>query len=183
MLKQFLKFLSSLYYGYFGIKNTKNDISKVAKKMEKIEEFIACLTVSREYGFNDWGVIVHAWHESGGFKKVIGNFNFWGIKKPQKWNGIIFPVNTHEFIDGKNISVIDYFIDFATCEQAMLWYCGLIDRLYPEAFFNRQTPELYFKGLTNGKYQYATDPKYSDKLISLYTYLKTENDFLKNILK
>jgi flagellar protein FlgJ len=155
----------------------------VKKEQTKFDEFLGCLPASREYGFSDWCVVVHAWHESGGFQKVIGKYNFWGIKKPDRWAGEVLPINTHEFVGGKNVSIVDYFIDFATCEQAMLWYCDLIERLYPEAFFNRALPELFFKGLTNGKYQYATDPKYSDKLISLYNYLKSENDMLKNILK
>jgi flagellum-specific peptidoglycan hydrolase FlgJ len=155
----------------------------VKKEKTKLEEFLECLLVSKEYGFSDWCVVTHGWHESGGFQRVIGKYNFWGIKKPEKWTGEVLPISTHEYISGEKKSVVDYFIDFATCEQAMLWYCDLIERLYPEAYFNRQVPELYFKGLVSGKFKYATDPKYSEKLISLFNYLKNENEMLKNILK
>jgi len=171
LLNLFLKFFKAL----FGKSKVKAD------KMDKLDYFISCLPVSREWGFNDWCIVTHAWHESAGFQKVIGKYNFWGIKKPQKWVGETIPINTHEYIKGKKVAVVDYFIDFATCEQALLWYCGLIDRLYPESFFNRQLPELFFKGLVNGKYKYATDPKYADKLEKLYIQLK-DNIRLKNVL-
>lgn len=185
-LKRLWRSLFKSYSVSSVTENTKGDTetsSGPKKPMTKTEEFISCLAISRKYGINDWCIVTHAWHESGAFKKVIGKYNFWGIKKPEKWTGLILPISTHEYIRGKRKSLVDYFIDFDTCEQALSWYCDLIQRLYKNAFDNRNVPEEYFRGLTNGRFKYATDPKYAEKLISLYRYLKTENEELVTSLK
>lgn len=145
----------------------------------KARLFIQCLPASREYGFNDLCVLTHAWHESGGFQRVIGDFNFWGIKVPQRtpWNGKTVPVFTTEYeamVPGEDpdqamiraekkygcsihsiarygikwrLKLMQQFIDFPTCEQAILWYCDFIQRLYPLAFKNQQDLSKYFYGL------------------------------------
>ncbi len=68
--------------------------------LPKAKEFIQCLITTREYGFNDLCVLTHAWHETAGFVKVVGSYNFWGIKVPSRspWNGLIAERWTHEDI-------------------------------------------------------------------------------------
>jgi mannosyl-glycoprotein endo-beta-N-acetylglucosaminidase len=41
-------------------------------------------------------VVTHAWHETGMFKHVIGDNNFFGITLPQGWTGKVCDVMTHE---------------------------------------------------------------------------------------
>jgi flagellum-specific peptidoglycan hydrolase FlgJ len=62
--------------------------------------FIAALNVVKDKGFAPLIVFAHAWHESGGFEKVIGKNNYWGIKtpdNPSKWSGLVAETYTHEF--------------------------------------------------------------------------------------
>lgn len=143
-------------------------------EVSKEGAFRQALVVLTEQGFDPMIVYTHAYHESGGFNKIIGEWNFWGIKKPGNWKGKVHEVNTHEYIKGFKVAVKDVFIDFATVENAMLWYGDLIFRLYKKSWNNRHNYTEYFKGLVSGKYKYATDPKYSEKLCKLYEQLRKE---------
>lgn len=134
---------------------------------DKAIKFIEALPISRVCGFSGLAVFTHAYHESAGFTRVIGDHNYWGIKVPQRWKGKTRDVQTHEYIKGKKIAVLARFIDFETIQEALDWYMGLIERLYPDSFRNRQDAEAYFRGLVSGRYKYATDPTYVDKLIRL----------------
>lgn len=61
-----------------------------------IEEAKKC---AEKTGF-DWLILLtHAFHESGGFEKIIGNNNFWGLKTPSrsKWPGKSVKVYTTEY--------------------------------------------------------------------------------------
>lgn len=160
-LQLFIKLIKQL----FMKKEIKED-----KKLTKEEIFKQHLHILS--GFDLLIPYTHAYHESGAFQKVIGNYNFWGIKKPQKWTGKIIDITTHEYINDKKVKVIDAFIDFNVCSEALLWYENLIRRLYPESYKNRTDYKLYFEWLTAGKYKYATDKFYSAKLINLYEQLK-----------
>jgi flagellum-specific peptidoglycan hydrolase FlgJ len=142
---------------------------------DKAIEFKEALSIVGDNGFSPLAVFTHAWHESGGFKRVIGQHNYWGIKVPKNWQGLAHGVMTHEYVKGKRVNVIDYFIDFENVSAALNWYMGLIKRLYPESYAHRGEPEQYFKGLVSGRYKYATDPRYTGKLIDLCEYLKEIN--------
>ena len=144
------------------------------KHNQKMRNFINALHIVAEQGFSKWAVLTHAWHESGAFTKVIGDFNFWGIKKPKNWKGKVHSIKTHEYENNKRIDIVAEFIDFETIFKAINWYCGLIRRLYPDAYENRNNPIEYFRGLVSRNIKYATDPAYSIKLISLYNVLKDE---------
>lgn len=67
------------------------------KKMNQyIEEAKKTASTS---GF-DWLILLtHAYHESGGFEKVIGENNYWGLKTPTKseWTGKAVTLYTHEY--------------------------------------------------------------------------------------
>ena len=142
----------------------------------KATEFIACLKpICEVFGYDPYIILTHAWHESGAFEHVIGEHNYWGIKKPNVWTGKTIDVVTHEFIKGVDTKLTDTFIDFATCEFALDWYDTLIRRLYPESHNNKQKYEPYFEGLQNFKYKYATDPNYVIQLKQLYVKLKNLN--------
>jgi flagellum-specific peptidoglycan hydrolase FlgJ len=55
--------------------------------------------IAAEQGFDELILLTHAYHESGGFEKVIGANNFWGLKVPVKssWDGLTAKVWTHEY--------------------------------------------------------------------------------------
>jgi flagellum-specific peptidoglycan hydrolase FlgJ len=139
-----------------------------------IKEFCEALKIAAEQGFSKLGVLTHAWHESGAFRRVIGNHGYWGIKKPKNWQGKTVLVDTHEYIDGERVPLKAPFIDFDSANDAIIWYCSFIRRLYPEAYYKRDNPMEYFIGLISGSLQYASDPTYSVKLTSLYRILKDD---------
>lgn len=142
-----------------------------------IKPFIDALKIAAEQGFSKLGVLTHAWHESGAFRRVIGNNNFWGIKRPKKWQGKVMLVDTHEYINGKLVPVKDVpFIDFDSILEAMSWYCNFIRRLYPDAYNDRDDPIKFFIGLVSGKLKYCTDLNYPTKLTSLYRILQQDNN-------
>lgn len=136
--------------------------------MTKKEKFGKCIDRLWLHGWNPAIIFVHAYHESGNFKKVIGKNNYWGIKSSSRWKGLKVKVVTHEFLKGKLIKVNHWFRDWETTEQAVEWYIGLIRRLYPMSFAYRSDYEKYFSWLIKGKYKYATDKKYVRKLKRLY---------------
>lgn len=119
-------------------------------------------------GWNPAIVYVHAFHESGGFRKVIGKNNYWGIKSSKTWKGKKIKVITHEFVKGKKVKVNHWFRDWETTEEAVKWYVNLIKRLYPMSHVYRSDYTDFFYWLVAGKYKYATDPKYVWKLKKLY---------------
>jgi hypothetical protein len=73
---------------------------KVMSKYIKAANDIAETT-----GYDPLILTTHAFHESGGFVKVVGKNNYWGLKVPQKslWFGLTLKVWTHEYeqIDGE----------------------------------------------------------------------------------
>ena len=147
----------------------------------KALDLFKALAPSRTRGFDDYCIITQSWHESGRYERVIGDWNFWGIKKPRAWVGKMHSIKTHEFVNGARVEVIDDFIDFENCDLAVEWWCGLIERLYPQAYAVRAEPLRFFPSLISGRYQYATDPRYADKLTELYCQI-SQYPALKNIL-
>lgn len=172
---KWLELIWRLFYNLFVVKK-----EKIQPTMSKLEEFILHLRILN--WFDPYIPLTHAWHESAGLTKVIGNYNFWGIKKPQKWEGKTIDITTHEYINGNKVKVIDTFIDFNACSEALLWYENLIRRLYPESYNNKTDYVKYFTHLIDGKYKYATDPFYTNKLISLYLQL-FGNTEIKELMK
>lgn len=63
------------------------------------------------------------------------------------------------------------FVDWSTPEEAVIWYCDKIQRMYPQSYSWRNIPDKYFLWLVSGKYQWATDPKYVDKLNGVYKHV------------
>ena len=143
--------------------------------MTKQADFKAEFSFLTSLGYDPLIVYTHAYHESGGFNHVIGNYNFWGIKCPKSWTGIKVPVITHEYVNGQKIQVTANFCDWPDLSNAIRWYDSLIQRLYPQAYQARTDYKIYFPALINYKYKYATDPAYVPILIKLYEELSNEN--------
>jgi lipoprotein-anchoring transpeptidase ErfK/SrfK len=99
--------------------------------------------------------------ESGWGKHVSGKNNFFGIKGP----GTV--VTTTEFVNGKQITIKDSFKDFASLQECVTY---LVSKWYKDykgykGVNNSPTVEDAARNLV--KQGYATDPKYSEKLITL----------------
>ena len=180
----------------------------------KAKQFIQCLTILTGQGFDPWGPLTQAWDESGGFTRVIGDWNFLGIKKPEKhpWTGKVFVRWTHEYMSIKEGETLEQtlsrartnfggdaslkdgqrngewyvlctqeFVDFATCEAALMWYSDLIHRLYPNSWTGRADALQFFAGLMNGPNQYNGNKKYVADLTALCAELK-QNAELKSLI-
>jgi len=146
---------------------------------DKAIEFMGGLKEIQETGISTWAVYTHACHETGYFKRVIGRHNFWGIKKPQKWSGMTHEILTHEFEDGKNVPKIQEFADWDTISEALAFYLGLIERLYTPSWDCKECAQCFLRGLTKGKYKWATDPLYVEKLCALYGLLRQDEEIIK----
>ena len=161
---------------------------------EKAKEFIGGLSILTRQCYDPWGPYTHAVHETGFFKRVIGGFNFWGMKKPMKWTGIVIEVPTHEWVEAKpktcekikcanklwhdhKISSIEKFVDFPDMESAMKHYSSKIEELYPLAHRRRHLAPWFFEGLQSGKpFRWATDPHYFDSLKRLHAEISVDNE-------
>ena len=140
-------------------------------KPTKEQEFVKALGIAVTDGFDPLILYTHAYHETGNFKHIVGDWNYFGMKPPGHWQGKVIKIKTQEY-DKQYHTIYDYFCDFATADACVKFYISQIKRLYPESYKNRQDAQLYFWGLTRWRYKWATDPIYSEKLIKLYADLK-----------
>ena len=99
--------------------------------------------------------------ESGWGSSLSGKNNYFGIK------GSGTKHQTKEFVNGKEIAIVDEFKDFASAEECVQY---LVDRWYKDW--------KEYKGVNNATSRegaarmlvtqgYATDPKYAEKLIDI----------------
>ena len=99
--------------------------------------------------------------ESGWGSSISGKNNYFGLK------GTGTKHQTKEFVNGKEITIIDEFKDFASADECVQY---LVDRWYKDwkeykGVNNATSRENAAKMLvTQG---YATDPKYAEKLIGI----------------
>jgi hypothetical protein len=147
----------------------------------------------REFRFDDYTIITQAWHESAGFTRIIGDWNFWGIKKPRGWRGKVHRIKTHEYRNGKKKPYYLDFIDFKNIDEAINWWMGLIRNVYKNAYKHRDDPPRFFDGLIKGgnvesEFNYATHQDadgnyiYDELLFILYQQL-VRNSILTRFLK
>ncbi len=156
------------------IMSTKIDGINIEVNDKAIEFWKKSYKILKKEGFNPLFVFVHIYHETGGFRHIIGKYNYWGIKARKDTINKV-KVKTHEYIEGRRVECYAYFRDWETLKDAVNFYISLIRRLYPFSYKARNDSYAgYFCGLTNGKYKYATDPKYVLKLTTLYK--KLTND-------
>ena len=154
---------------------------------DKMKEFITTAkTVLKETNYI-YCCLTQAYHESAGFKRVIGSQNYWGIKKSATWKGKVHEVQTWEVINQKKITCTDFFIDFDTCTEAITWWDSLIQRLYQDAYMVRNEPYKFFEHLEDKSpdypgdpdFQYATDPVYVPKLKRIYDVISKNQEVLE----
>jgi len=149
-------------------KAAKQKATQIRRLKKELEFIKALIRVAEPLGFCTAAIYAQAHLETDGFKKVIGKHNYWGIKKPKRWKGKTHKRPTIEVIKGKRKRVTGIFIDFATVNEAIRWYIGLIERLYPQAYTMRKHAADFVRGLIGKKFKWATDPIYVKKVLARY---------------
>jgi flagellum-specific peptidoglycan hydrolase FlgJ len=148
-----------------------------------IEKINAIIQAAKKYNLPPSIVLAQAILESGWFKKAPYN-NFFGIKATKKdiEQGRYFISPTYEYVDGKKIKVNAKFRKFSSIDDAISFYNDMIKRNFPNADKNRNNPVLFLNGLFEGKYKYATDPRYKSKILKIIDDLKKKNIFSKKTI-
>src|SRR3990167_7188587 len=109
--------------------------------------FLKALSLVKQAEISPWAVFTQACHETGFFKRIIGINNYWGIKKPSKWDGLTVNVATHEYVDGERKEGWAVFADWYEADDAISFYLDLLKRLYPDALRCKNCAYCFFDGL------------------------------------
>jgi flagellar protein FlgJ len=148
------------------------------------EEFVqairpAATAAARELGVDPEAIIAHAALETGwGRSMPVGadgrsSFNLFGIKAGSSWQGGVNESRTREFTDGRMQQVNADFRAYASPEQSIRDYVGLLKSSprYAGALGTGSNVEAFARGLARGGY--ATDPDYVAKLTAVAARLKS----------
>jgi flagellar protein FlgJ len=147
------------------------------------EEFIKYVyplatEVKEKYNITRIISITQSAHESnfGNSTLAIQAKNLFGIKATESWTkkgGKVWLGTTWENIKGKDITLVDGFRMYDTWRESFLDWAELISKskIYKNAYEYAQLGDiiLYGKEITG---KYATDPKYSEKLIKVCEVVK-----------
>ncbi len=134
-------------------------------------------------GWDPWGPYVHAFLETDGFRKVVGEHNYWGIKRGEAWDGLVVRRLTKEWSarKGQMVSGYAFFADWSDVDVALLWYRRLVERVYPQAFRWRSSPTVFFRYLIENRVAWATDPYYKMKLARTFASLLADGDVIRTM--
>jgi len=174
---------------------TNNTLKVPVLPENKENQFIKALKLVVVNKYDPIIIYCHAYHETNNFKSLIGDFNYFGLKCPSLippspeigWKGKSILKTTHETTNGVSKKINDWFCDFETADDCLIFYMYQIKRLYYNSYENRKNATLFFYWLTRDKNRFATDLTYTDKLIKLYADLKVNGieqkllDISKNI--
>ena len=132
---------------------------------------------SQKSGISHFLILAQAALESGwGQREILTmegktSHNLFGIKAGKNWKGPVTNIMTTEVIDGKTLKMRDDFRVYGSYEEAIADYIGLLTE--NPRYKNVQTassPEIAARRLHQAGY--ATDPGYSDKLITLINQIR-----------
>lgn len=128
-------------------------IALVAREGQEKYNILASLTMAQAILESNWG------------RNPIGN-NIFGIKKGSSWKGKTRKVFTHEHIGGKKIKIIDEFRVYDSIEDSIRDYHRLLSSAtrYRHVLKAKNYREAALRVREAG---YATDPRYSAKLIAI----------------
>ncbi|WP_140181621.1 flagellar assembly peptidoglycan hydrolase FlgJ [Providencia stuartii] len=132
---------------------------------------------SQKSGISHLLVLAQAALESGWGRREIltaegkSSHNLFGIKAGKTWQGPTTNIMTTEVINGKSIKMRDDFRVYGSYEEAIADYINLLTEnpRYRDVK-HAQSPEVAARRLHQAGY--ATDPNYSDKLISLINQIR-----------
>lgn len=130
--------------------------------------------VAGELGVDPKVLLAQAALETGWGKHMVrdGNgdnsFNLFNIKAGRSWGGDAKAANTLEFKDGVMVKEVAKFRSYDSYEDSFKDYVSFLkgSSRYQEAINAAADPEKYLNLLQ--KAGYATDPRYADKISSIY---------------
>jgi peptidoglycan hydrolase FlgJ len=146
---------------------------------DDLKDFVSTLWPHAKAAANSIGLdpkllIAQAALETGWGKYVIRNEqgessnNLFNIKTNMDWDNESIDVKTKEFFGGSFRDMTASFKGYDTLSDSFSDYIGLLQnsRRYQHALNNTHNPREYIKSLH--KAGYATDPNYSEKILSIY---------------
>ncbi|MGG4607475.1 flagellar assembly peptidoglycan hydrolase FlgJ [Providencia sp. Me31A] len=148
--------------------NSRNFISRLIEPAK---------AASQDSGISHFLVLAQAALESGwGQREILKadgktSHNLFGIKAGKNWQGPVTNIMTTEVINGKTIKMRDDFRVYDSYEEAIADYINLLTEnpRYKDVK-KAPTPEIAARRLHQAGY--ATDPGYSDKLITLINQIR-----------
>ncbi|MGZ5576698.1 MAG: flagellar assembly peptidoglycan hydrolase FlgJ [Methylobacter sp.] len=165
----------------FGINQTVQSTLKNGREqpIQSAEEFVRRLhplavQAAKELGVEPKVILAQAALESGWGRSVIKNsnggnsFNLFNIKADKSWQGKQAQVATLEFDQGIAKKVNAGFRSYDSFEDSFRDYVDFIksNPRYGDALKKAGNAEQYMRELQRAGY--ATDPKYADKVMSIY---------------
>ncbi|MCJ8339797.1 MAG: flagellar assembly peptidoglycan hydrolase FlgJ [Pseudomonadales bacterium] len=160
--------------------------ANMPERFSSPQEFVAKLMplaerVATELGVDPKVLLAQAALETGWGKHMVrdgsgeNSFNLFNIKAGGSWQGDYKAANTLEFKDGVMTREVAKFRSYATYEDSFQDYVQFLKNSprYQEAINAAADPHKYLKLLQQAGY--ATDPKYADKISSIYNSSILEN--------
>lgn len=134
----------------------------------------AAVAAGKRMGLPPEAMLAQAALETGWGKKIIGpknsdsSHNLFGIKADNSWNNEKKWVNTLEYEQGIAVKVKAPFRAYSSFNDSFNNYVDFLHEnpRYGNALQQTGSPKQYFKELQQAGY--ATDPKYADKLSSIF---------------
>lgn len=157
-------------------------VQKIKSLSSNSQDFISKLmepakVASQKSGISHFLILAQAALESGWGRREIlttegkTSYNVFGIKAGKSWEGPVTNIMTTEVINGKSVKMRDNFRVYGSYQEAIADYINLLTEnpRYQEVK-TAQSPEIAARRLHQAGY--ATDPSYSDKLISLMSQIR-----------
>jgi flagellar protein FlgJ len=167
--------------------STTPDVSRGTPQFRNADDFVkairpAATAAARELGVDPDTVIAHAALETGWGQHMPAGadgragFNLFGIKAGGGWKGAVAADGTQEFLAGRMKKVSADFRAYASPEQSIRDYVGLLkgNPRYVGALGTGSDVAAFARGLAAGGY--ATDPDYVSKLSAVAARLKGAGD-------
>lgn len=163
-----------------------SDIIEPALKKEKFDspsDFVSRLMpyakkAAQALGTDPAILIAQAALETGWGKKIISNargssHNLFNIKADPAWKGNKVAVQTLEFHQNIPVQEMASFRAYGAYEESFDDYVQFLNAnpRYAPALLQSKTPDLFIEGLHNAGY--ATDPNYSNKVMSVFDRVKS----------
>jgi len=155
--------------------NTGNDTSS---GFNSPQDFIESLLPHAHQAAEQLGVeprvlVAQAALETGWGRHMIqgengrSSFNFFGIKASHGWQGDVADTTTHEYIEGRRLTITDRFRSYPDPASAFQDYVDFLmeNPRYRDALDQAADPAAYTQGLQQAGY--ATDPNYADKILRI----------------
>lgn len=148
-----------------NVKKFCDDFAESALNAEAETEIPAIAMLAQTALETGWGRhILKVWRKG----ERINSRNLFNIKAFSSWKGKKGTAKVWEIVDGKKIWVDgEPFRVYDNYEDSFIDYCNLILKSprYSKAVENREDPKRYIEEIHKGGY--ATDPEYTNKIVSI----------------